>query len=280
MAAAVLAFLHSACTEPVSYDEDPGSERLILAVEVPQMTKSPVYSQYLPPGSEIGVTLVEEGKDTYDGATYHNLMFTAYGREEDQFWVTSSEIELSDTKGKLYVYYPYTSSYDSHSISASDTDTDVLWYSVSDVSRRNNIVRVQLDHKKAIFRIKLVRGDYEGHGNISSVDIIGRNTYRYADLDILSGEYRNGEVIGMEMNLKTRKLDEVPTIDFLVMPNGKNDYVIITSHIDEVLYQINTEAFTALPGKVYEFTVTLNKLTGSNEYRARQTSLNIYDYEE
>lgn len=280
MAAAVLAFLHSACTEPVSYDEDPGSERLILAVEVPQMTKSPVYSQYLPPGSEIGVTLVEEGKDTYDGATYHNLIFTAYGREEDQFWVTSSEIELSDTKGKLYVYYPYTSSYDSHSISASDTDTDVLWYSVSDVSRRNNIVRVQLDHKKAIFRIKLVRGDYEGHGNISSVDIIGRNTYRYADLDILSGEYRNGEVIGMEMNLKTRKLDEVPTIDFLVMPNGKNDYVIITSHIDEVLYQINTEAFTTLPGKVYEFTVTLNKLTGSNEYRARQTSLNIYDYEE
>ena len=244
------------------------------------MTKSPVYSQYLSPASKIGVTLVEEGKDTYAGATYHNIMFTAYGREEDQFWVTSSEIDLSDTKGKLYVYYPYTSSYDTHRISASDGDTDFLWYSVSDVSRRNNIVRVQLDHKKAVFRIKLVRGDYDGLGNISSVSIVGRNGYRYADLDILSGEYINGVASCMETHLPNRTLDDVPSIDFLVMPNGKNDYVIITSYIDEVLYQIDTEPFTALPGMVYEFTVTLNKLTGSDEYRARQTSLNIYDYEE
>lgn len=280
LTAAVLGMLQWSCTGPLSKDECGGTEQLVISVEMPQMTKAPIFGQYLSSGAKIGVTLVEEGKDTYDGVTYHNVMFTVYGNGEDQYWVSSKEINLSDTKGTLYAYYPYTKEYDSHRIPASAKDSDVLWCSVRDMSRRNNRALLQFNHTKAILRIKPQRGDYGGHGNISIIEVFSSNSYRAADLNILTGNFENGNGINMTNNYPNCTLDDSPAIDFLLIPNGKNDKITITSLIDETNYQAELGKFTLYPGKIHEVAITLNNLTKGLDEEGSQVSLNIFEHYE
>lgn len=280
LTAAVPVMLLWSCTEPVSNDEYGATEQLVISVEVPHMTKAPIFNQYLNSGSKIGVTLVEEGKDTYDGVKYHNVMFTVYGNGEDQYWVSLKEINLSDTKGTLYAYYPYTKEYDSHRISASAKDSDVLWCSVSDMSRRNNRALLQLNHTKAILRIKLQRGDYVGNGNISIIEVISFNSYREADLNILTGNFENGNEINMISNYPNCTLDDSPDADFLLIPNGKNDKITIISLIDETNYQVELDKSTLYPGKINEVTITLNNLTKGLNDEDNQVSINMFEHHE
>ena len=280
LTAAVLGLLQWSCTEPLPNDEHARTEELVISAEFPQMTKAPIFSQYLNSGSKIGVTLVEDGKDTYDGVTYHNIMFTAYGSGEDQYWASSTKIDLSETKGTLYAYYPYTKEYSSHRISASAKDSDVLWCSVSEVSRRNNRAHLQFDHTKALLRVKLLRGDYIGHGNISIINVIAINSYREADLNILTGEFDNGSSLNILSYYPNCTLDDCPAIDFLLMPNGKNEALTISSLIDETDYQVGLGKLTLSPGKIYETSITLNQLTKGPYEAEGQVSLNTIEYYE
>ena len=264
LAATLISFLGSSCAEKEAVDT---AEELCLEIRLSEDTRSPIYEKYLPDGASIGVTLVEEGKDTYNGVRYHNIRFTASGTGTDQIWTSETPVILSETYGELYAYYPYTEDYNNHEIEMTNDDTDNMYgLAYNKVNRDNKTAKIFLHHSKFITRVRVERGTYKGEGKISCITLNTLGTWRYVRRNVINyAGYADGtpEYSDIKRFNGPFSLDDRPTLETMWIPCLINigNPLDISVEIDGIGYSARTSDYVWGRGEIYDFTFTLNEKT-------------------
>ena len=106
ISAAALCSLLAACQEWLPEPDSPviGEEGVPLELEVTanpaSVTRSPIYDTVLPEGARIGVAIVENNLDTYNGKTIMNIPYEAKTKDGSQVWeAVNEENLLTNTSG-------------------------------------------------------------------------------------------------------------------------------------------------------------------------------------
>lgn len=228
-------------------------------------TKAIIKETYLPDKATIGLVVEAAAGGNYDGISYNNIPYTATGTGNDQTWDTSSSVLLSSTIGKVYAYYPYSSSVtDITKIPVSTENTVDYMYAepVTGISNNSPVARINMKHALAAIGVKVLKGTYTGSANMTTISIASQGFGSSGMLDAISGTLEDIQNTGSDitwtgnipLSVETETVMQtvIPTtlenqnISFKVIIDGQS--YTTTKAIEGVLRQ----------GNIYEYTLTLN----------------------
>lgn len=227
-------------------------------------TKTIVEGTTLPDGSEIGLFVTDQTGTTYDGVNLNNVKYTATGEGEAQKWNTLSNISLSASVANVCSYYPYNESvYDITAIpieATSEVQTDWMWGTpVSGLDNKNYSATINMNHALAVIRLNLVKGNYLGTGNVTSVKIQSDGAGTSAILNAKTGALSsikgaNSDFLNTEEFILT---GEGKVIDFIVVPTKIESPINIEVFINNEEMRASTSGINLEAGKIYEYSVSV-----------------------
>lgn len=261
------------------------SIRISLAASIMQANQSRVNDSGFCNGDAVGIYIVD-----YNGSTPGELK--AEGNHADNVrhifdetayqWNASHDLYFTDknTNIDIYGYYPLASpdnisaySFElrkDQSTSAAEgaiggyEASDFLWGSAKNVSPTDKVIRLGFNHIMASSRVSLVEGSGFSDGEWTTLDksVLMLNTVRTSTINLATGEVTPvGNVpstgtIPYEHNGDYRAIIVPQTV-----PAGTP---LVSVTIGGTPYLLKkTEAFTYVPSKMHNFTITVNKRQGS-----------------
>ena len=214
----------------------------------------------LPDNSPVGVKL-----DGY--ADYANLVYKGTTTGGTQAWaLTEGSVTLTDTKGTIYAYWPYSST---TSIDAIDVDmttadqTDWLYATpVTGICEDKAEAAVTMNHAAANINITINKGSYKGNGAISNIilqsdGIALKGTFNAAQAtpDYISVT-NAGEPLSRDMSITTGA-----ATDIMVVPTGTSAAITFTATIDGIQFTATSAAVTLEKGNSYVYTLNLSDIS-------------------
>ena len=209
ISAAALCSLLAACQERLPEPDSPviDKEGVPLELEVianpASVTRGPIYDTSLPEGSRIGVAIVENGLDTYDGKNLMNIPYEAKTMDGAQVWeAVNDPILLTHTAGNVYAYYPYSEDITSLKeipLKASSTHQVDYLHAKKVGSKRKSSPKASIYfyHILGVVRLSVTRGSYTEEGVITAASIGGQGVAGKAMLNTIDGLVTNYEDVGV-----------------------------------------------------------------------------------
>ena len=234
----------------------------IESITTQNTTKALIEDDYLPDGSEIGVTVLSRSGAAYDGIDYQNIRFVATGSGVTQTWAGAETVYLSATEGVCYGYYPYSSSVtDITEIPVSTAgQTDYLYATPVAVDINNRNVSLSMNHGLSAVRFALKRGTYTGTGVISAVSVTSGGLGTAGSLNALTGKLSGVTGIGTEIGVSAAiELSSAEqNADVIVVPTGISAALMLSVTVDGKVYSTAADARIIAQGKCYTYTMTIN----------------------
>ena len=234
----------------------------IESITTQNTTKALIEDDYLPDGSEIGVTVLNTSGGAYDGVDYQNVRFVAIGTGAEQMWAGDETVYLSATQGVCYGYYPYSSSItDITQIPVSAAgQVDYLYASPVAVDINNRNVFLTMNHGLAAIRLALKRGTYTGTGVISAVSVTSEGVGSAGTLNALTGKLSGVTGVGTEIGVSTAiELSSAEqNADIIVVPTATSTALTLSVTVDGKVYSTAADARIITQGKCYTYTMTIN----------------------
>ena len=243
---------------------DHQSMNLDIDVRTAVETKSLVAGSTLPSGSSVGLFVTDDSETTYDGIAVANIRYTGIGEGESQAWAADEDIMLSATKGTLKGYYPYSENVtDITAIpvqATSDVQDDWMYATpVANLNNKNYSAIMTMNHALAARRLSLVKGSYNGVGEITSVSFSSDGAATNAVLNATDGSlssitgagalYISNEVFYL--------IAEKKSVDFITVPTGNAASIVITVNVNGTDMVAETEEVILESGKFYEYTLAI-----------------------
>ena len=205
---AALYSLLAACQERLSEPDRPIEEEAVpLELEVianpAGVTRGPIYDTVLPEGARIGVAIVENNLDTYDGKNLMNIPYEAKTKDGKQVWeAVNDPILLTHTTGNVYAYYPYSEDITSLKeipLKASSTHQVDYLHAKKVSSKRKSSPKASIYfyHILGVVRLSITRGTYEEAGVITAASIGGQGVAGKAMLNTIDARVTDYEDIGV-----------------------------------------------------------------------------------
>ncbi len=276
-------------------------QKISIAGEISQIYQTRVNDAGFCDGDAVGIYIVD-----YDGANAGTLSSTGnradnmkYTFDEKAYqWNPSYDIYWKDAKTHIdiYGYYPYGSPGDvaaypfevqkDQSTSAAYGKpggyeaSDFLWGKAENVSPTDKVIPLSFRHKMASVRITLVQGtgfeadEWSGLEKEASV----LNTKRNAVVDLTTGE-----VTAVGETAATGTIPYKVADDFraIVVPQDiAAGTTLISVTVGGTAYTLKKDAaFTYLPSKLHNFTITVNKraITGGYEFVLTSESITAWE---
>ncbi len=238
---------------------------------------------------EIGIYIVDfdesgnPGTLKIRGNRADNLRFTF--DEAAWVWNPDHEVYYKDktTHIDVYGYYPYgePESVDTFTFEVQKDQSyeggdgrmggyeasDFLWGKAADIAPRTQTILIDFNHKMAMAKVSLVQGSGFDSAEWASLEksVITESAIRTSTINLKTGEV---SVTGTRPETGT------------IAHRSGNDWrcIVVPQTIEagDVLFSLNVgglpyylrkgEAFTFLPGKQHNFTITVNKRTGTGTY--------------
>ncbi len=276
-------------------------ERITLSSEIEQLAVTRVNDNGFCDGDVIGVYIVDYNgstpgtlqvsgnrgdnvKHTYDEA--NNKWSSAY----DLFWKDKT------THIDVYGYYPYASpeSVDAYPFTvqrdqstATENGTlggyeasDFLWGKVGDVAPTSSVVRLPMAHRMANARVTLVEGTGFSSGEWSQTEkvVLATNLCRQATINLADGTVTRSGSIETTATIPSRTGDEWRAI--VVPQTVAAGTTLFSITIGGVPYKFSkTEDFTYTAGKMSNFSIKVDKKSGSGQYTLTLISESITPWE-
>ena len=214
----------------------------------------------LPDNSPVGVKL-----DGY--ADYANLVYKGTTTGGTQSWaLTEGSVTLTDTKGTIYAYWPYSST---TSIDAIDVDmtaadqTDWLYATpVTGIYKNNAEAAVTMNHAAANINITINKGTYLGSGAISNITLQSEGialggTFNAAQAtpDYTAFE-DEGKPLSRDLTITTGA-----ATDIMVVPTGASAAITFTATIDGIQFTVASAAVKLEKGNSYVYTLNLSDIS-------------------
>ena len=214
----------------------------------------------LPDNSPVGVKL-----DGY--ADYHNLVYTGTTSGSKQSWsLSQGSVTLTDAKGTLYAYWPYSST---TSIEAIDVDmtvadqTDWLYATpVTGICEDKAEAAVTMNHAAANINVTINKGTYLGSGAISNMTVQSDGialggTFNAAQA---TPNYTAFEDEGKPLSRNLTTTTGAAT-DIMVVPTGTSAAITFTATIDDIQFTATSAAVTLEKGNSYVYTLNLSDIS-------------------
>lgn len=223
-----------------------------------------IYDHSFAKGSGLAISLRASDGSLYDGRSITNIIYRAISvnREGFMLWKTADPIVLSSTIGKVAAISPENKAEDPSAIILNYTDNiDWLYANVSGVSVSNPIANLTLKHAMAGLRLKFVRGNMTGIGNISNITVAGSGMAKTAVLNAYTGNYTSTSGAGSSFVLEDNfNVSSTPySAKQLFVPNGVTSTASLSVSVDGIRYNVTLPSFTSVAGHVYEFTITIDE---------------------
>ena len=215
----------------------------------------------LPDNSPVGVKL-----DGY--VDYANLVYKGTTTGGTQSWaLTEGSVTLTDTKGTIYAYWPYSST---TSIDAIDVDmtaadqTDWLYATpVTDVNEDKASVAVTMNHALANINVTVNKGSYLGVGNITNITV-------QSDGIALGGTFNAAQATpgytafeneGKPLSRTVTTTTGAAATDIMVVPTGTSAAVTFLLTIDGIQFTATSAAVQLAMGNSYQYTLNLSDIS-------------------
>ena len=275
ISAAALCSLLAACQERLPEPDSPviGEEGVPLELEVianpASVTRGPIYDTSLPEGSRIGVAIVENGLDTYDGKNLMNIPYEAKTKDGAQVWeAVNDPILLTHTNGNVYAYYPYSEDITSLReipIKASSThQIDYLHAKKVSSKRKNNPkASIYFYHILGVVRLSVTRGSYTEEGVVTAASIGGQGVAGKAMLNTIEGLVTDFEDVGVPIGPPIEPFtisSEAQWRDIIVVPSKIESKLEIELCIDGRKVKVETQKNTTISGGyINNINITVDK---------------------
>ena len=263
ISAAALCSLLAACQERLPEPDSPviDEEGVPLELEVianpASVTRGPIYETSLPEGSRIGVAIVENGLDTYDGKNLMNIPYEAKTKDGVQLWeAVNDPILLTHTTGNVYAYYPYSEDITSLKeipLKASSThQVDYLHAKkVGGLRKSNTKASIYFYHILGIVRLSVTRGTYTGEGVITSASVGGEGIAGKAMLNTIDARVTDYEDVGVHIGPPIEPFtisSEKQWRDIIVVPTKTDAKLEIELCLDGRKVMVETSRNTTISG--------------------------------
>ena len=275
ISAAALCSLLAACQERLPEPDSPviDEEGVPLELEVianpASVTRGPIYETSLPEGSRIGVAIVENGLDTYDGKNLMNIPYEAKTKDGVQLWeAVNDPILLTHTTGNVYAYYPYSEDITSLKeipLKASSThQVDYLHAKkVGGLRKSNTKASIYFYHILGIVRLSVTRGTYTGEGVITSASVGGEGIAGKAMLNTIDARVTDYEDVGVHIGPPIEPFtisSEKQWRDIIVVPTKTDAKLEIELCLDGRKVMVETSRNTTISGGyINNINITIDK---------------------
>ena len=274
LSAAAVCSLLAACQErlpePITLDDQDSAPLELEVIANPAgVTRGPLYDTVLPEGARIGVAIVENNLDTYNGKTIMNIPYEAKMKDSSQVWeAVNEQILLTNTSGDAYAYYPYSEEITSLKeipIKASSThQVDYLHAKkVSGLRKSNTKASIYFYHILGIVRLSVTRGTYTGEGVITSASVGGEGIAGKAMLNTIDARVTDYEDIGVHIGPPIEPFtisSEKQWRDIIVVPTKTDSKLEIELCIDGRKVMVETSRNTTISGGyINNINITIDK---------------------
>ena len=271
---AALCSLLAACQERLSEPDRPIEEEAVpLELEVianpAGVTRGPIYDTVLPEGARIGVAIVENNLDTYDGKNLMNIPYEAKTKDGKQVWeAVNDPILLTHTNGNVYAYYPYSEDITSLKeipLKASSTHQVDYLHAKKVSSKRKSSPKASIYfyHILGVVRLSITRGTYEEAGVITAASIGGQGVAGKAMLNTIDARVTDYEDIGVPIGPPIEPFtisSEAQWRDIIVVPSKTAAKAEIELCIDGRMVKVQTQKDIRIEGGyINTINITIDK---------------------
>ena len=267
---ALLAACQERLPEPITLDDQDSAPLELEVIANPAgVTRGPLYDTVLPEGARIGVAIVENNLDTYNGKTIMNIPYEAKMKDGSQVWeAVGEQILLTNTSGNAYAYYPYSEEITSLKeipLKASSThQVDYLHAKkVSGLRKSNTKASIYFYHILGIVRLSVTRGTYTGEGVITSASVGGEGIAGKAMLNTIDARVTDYEDIGVHIGPPIEPFtisSEKQWRDIIVVPTKTDAKLEIELCIDGRKVMVETSRNTTISGGyINNINITIDK---------------------
>lgn len=230
----------------------PGEQLQVKAVVGEADSRAIIEGESFPDKSEIGLTL--------EGYSFSNIKFTATGTGASQSWAGASAMLLSETKGTLYGYHPYSSTATNLTALplATSGQTDYMYAnSVANISENNSVATLKFNHAMACIRVTIKKGTYAaGNGAITAVSVKSEGFGTTGTLNAKTGAVTATGTNTAVSQTVSKTLGA--TVDALVVPASVEKAITFSVTVDGTTYTATSKAVKVDKNNIYTYTVTLN----------------------
>ena len=274
LSTAALCSLLAACQErlpePITLDDQDSAPLELEVIANPaSVTRGPIYDTVLPEGARIGLAIVENNLDTYNGKSIMNIPYEAKTKDGSQVWeAVNEEILLTNTSGNAYAYYPYSEDITSLKeipLKASSThQVDYLHAKkVGGLRKSNTKASIYFYHILGVVRLSVTRGTYTGEGVITSASVGGEGIAGKAMLNTIDARVTDYEDVGVHIGPPIEPFtisSEKQWRDIIVVPTKTDAKLEIELCIDGRKVMVETSRNTTISGGyINNINITIDK---------------------
>ena len=271
-ATALAAFALISCAEealtPEPLDEAATPLEMTVSTSGEMQTKGIILGTSLPDGSVIGVRLLDNNSQPYDGNDYSNVPYKAVQSGSSQHWEALDQtIYLSNTLGRAYAYYPYSEDVTSIEaipiVASSQIQHDYMYSGPAHSLRKlTPTANFTLKHAISAVRLSITRGTYTEDGLITAASVKGNVLAGSAVLNATTGVLSSKADAGVAIapDIEPKALGNEPIIiDILAVPSGTKSAVEIELCIDGRPVRITSAQISLSQNQIALFNITVDK---------------------
>lgn len=259
--------LHGSCQKEETVLPDNGTAELeILTRLVENTSRNAIMGNSLPDGTSIGVVMVDEDEEDYQGLGYNNVRYTANSEDGSQKWNATNGVTLSGESATLYAYHPWKDNVDIEKITVDLSESQDDWMyatPVTGLSNTNSTALIEMKHALANMRISLVKGDFAGNGKVSKISLTSQGIASQATLNGKTGELSAIQQQGttLDCGVNATISDEPVELNVLFVPTETEDTPIkVDITVDDKVYTITSPEVTTEAGTSINFTLIQNSV--------------------
>lgn len=259
--------LNTSCQNEDNVLHEEGIAKLKIVTEVAESTsRNAIMGNSLPDGTSIGVVMVDDDDEDYQGLGYNNVRYTAVTVDGSQKWDATNGVTLSGENATLYAYHPWKDNVDIEKISVDLAGSQDDWMyatKVTGLSNTNSTALIEMHHALSNMRITLVKGDFVGTGNVSKITLTSQGIASQATLNGKTGELSGIQQQGaaLDCSVKGTISDEPLELNVLFVPTETEDTPIkVDITVDNKVYTITSPEVTTEAGTSINFTLIQNSV--------------------
>lgn len=300
---AVGAMLLTGCSDDFFGDktEQHDSNRIQLSGDIDQLAVTRVNDNGFCNGDVMGVYIVDyegnkPGTLKVNGNRGDNVRHTF--DEPNYKWNSAYDLFWKDkhTHIDVYGYYPFANpesiedyQFEVQKDQSKATEngemggyeaSDFLWGKVSDVAPTTSVIRLPMAHRMSNARVTLIQGSGFAEGEWANLEkiVLTANVARKASINLSTGDIKTAGAVENTMTIPSRTNDEWRTI--VVPQTVAAGTTLFSITIGGVPYKFTkNEAFTYVSGKMMNFSIKVDKQTGSGAYKLTLVSESITPWE-
>lgn len=297
------AMLLTGCSDDFFGDktEQHDSNRIQLSGDIDQLAVTRVNDNGFCNGDVMGVYIVDyegnkPGTLKVNGNRGDNVRHTF--DEPNYKWNSAYDLFWKDkhTHIDVYGYYPFANpesiedyQFEVQKDQSKATEngemggyeaSDFLWGKVSDVAPTTSVIRLPMAHRMSNARVTLIQGSGFAEGEWANLEkiVLTANVARKASINLSTGDIKTASAVENTMTIPSRTNDEWRTI--VVPQTVAAGTTLFSITIGGVPYKFTkNEALTYVAGKMMNFGIKVDKLTGSGAYKLTLVSESITPWE-